>query len=313
MLITCRPGTHRDNLRRDVAHVGNEIGNLRGAHFGSAHDRLLAYLGWANEAVRLLGTQISDSDLRSLVLTPRYDALLAGAADLGSGTTGPLLNGLLNLEMGQRYDDFEAALKALDQQIERWSRPGVFVVADSSFYCRHEDKLEEVDFAKAIGVREEKIHLLVPMVIVDELDGLKQKGQEQTRWRAGYTLAVLDRVLQNPNQPARLRDEDFSALDHGGIPRGEITVELVFDPPGHSRLPIEDEEIIARALAVQSLAGRPVTLVTFDTGQSMRARQAGLRVVKLTTPQGEEPAKQERAGGGRRRGQKEPTATLVEK
>lgn len=72
--------------------------------------------------------------------------------------------------------------------------------------------------------------------------------------------------------------------------RGQITIELVFDPPGHTRLPINDDEIIDRALAIEALAGGTVTLLTYDTGQSTRARSAGLKVVKLSQNFGEEPA-----------------------
>ena len=132
------------------------------------------------------------------------------------------------------------------------------------------------DLALKLGARGDPIHLILPIVVVDELDGLKQAGQPQVRWRAGYTLAVLDRVLRNGTGPARLREEDFSALDTGGIPRGEITVEILLDPPGHRRLPINDDEIVDRALAVQPLAGRAVTLLTYDTGQATRL-PAGLR------------------------------------
>jgi PIN domain len=57
----------------------------------------------------------------------------------------------------------------------------------------------------------------------------------------------------------------------------------------HIRLPINDDEIIDRALAVQPLADRPVTLLTYDTGQSTRARAAELPVIKLAKPLGDEP------------------------
>jgi hypothetical protein len=60
--------------------------------------------------------------------------------------------------------------------------------------------------------------------------------------------------------------------------------------PGHTRLPINDDEIIDRALAIATLADRNVTLLTYDTGQSTRARSAGLLVVKLRKEIGEEPA-----------------------
>ena len=61
-------------------------------------------------------------------------------------------------------------------------------------------------------------------------------------------------------------------------------MELVFDSPGHVRLPINDDEIIDRVLAIQPPAGRPVTLLTYDTGQSMRARTAGLPVRNWPSP-----------------------------
>ena len=39
--------------------------------------------------------------------------------------------------------------------------------------------------------------MLVPIVIVDELDRLKESKDKdkRARWRAGYTLAVLDRLF----------------------------------------------------------------------------------------------------------------------
>jgi hypothetical protein len=73
------------------------------------------------------------------------------------------------------------------------------------------------------------------------------------------------------------------------LARGEITIELIFDPPGHVRLPINDDEIIDRVLAIEPLTDRKVTLLTYDTGQSTRARNAGLQVVKLSKEIGEEP------------------------
>jgi len=195
--------------------------------------------------------------------------------------TQRVLNDLVGLELTQRVDAFEAAIKALNAQIERWSRPGVFAVADTSVYIEHEDKLEDLDVRPLLKIWEDPVHLLVPIVVVDELDGLKKsKGHE--RWRARYTLAVLDRVFASSTGPAQLTSGDFSVLGSGGLPRGEVTIELIFDPPGHVRLPINDDEIIDRALAIQPLAGRDVTLLTYDTGQSTRARAAGLPVRKLT-------------------------------
>ncbi|MCZ3388960.1 MAG: PIN domain-containing protein [Actinomycetia bacterium] len=185
------------------------------------------------------------------------------------------------MELEERVEAFNDASCALRAVIERWSQPGVFVVADTSFYIHHPDKLDDLDLAPLIGACGDDIHVLVPIVVVDELDGLKQSNKNETRSRARQTLAVLDRVFAHTTTVARLRDADFSALGSGGVPRGLITVELVFDPPGHVRLPINDDEIIDRVRAIQPLAGRLIKLLTYDTGQSTRARAVGLDTIKL--------------------------------
>jgi predicted ribonuclease YlaK len=172
-------------------------------------------------------------------------------------------------------------------------RPGVFAVADTSVYIEHEDKLEYLDFRPLLKTWQDPVHLLVPIVVVDELDGLKKSRDKLVRWRASYTLAVLDRVFASSTGPAQLMPEDFSVLSSGGLPRGEVTIELIFDSPGHVRPPINDDEIVDRALAIQPLAGRDVTLLTYDTGQSTRARAAGLPVRKLTPPAKAEPGSAE--------------------
>jgi predicted ribonuclease YlaK len=123
---------------------------------------------------------------------------------------------------------------------------------------------------------DKRLHLLVPMVVIDELDGIKNKGQDLKRWRAAYTVGVLERIFSPGHRmPGLLREGQYGV-------RGAIDMEILYDPPGHIRLPINDDEIIDRASAVQDLAERPVTLLTYDTGQSTRARNAGLTVVKLT-------------------------------
>src|SRR5260370_1110813 len=81
------------------------------------------------------------------ILTRTYDRLLSAAGTM-TGTdigTQRVLNGLVGLELTQRVDAFDAAVKALDALIERWSRPGVFALADTSVYIEHEDKLEDLD------------------------------------------------------------------------------------------------------------------------------------------------------------------------
>lgn len=280
MLITPRPGVNRDNLLKTLRTVHEDVANLYTSGPHTAYKRLLAYLEWANDAVRHLARQISDADLNRLVLTPRYAALLDGMGLMAGTEQQRLVNGLVSLELEQRVRDFEEAVDALAAHIEHWSGPKSFIVADSSFYIQHPQKLDNADFGALLPVDHEAVHLLVPIVVLDELDKLKESKDRHTRWRAGATLAVVDRLLTGESTTALLLRAPVDGEPADNPPK-IIHVELMPDPVGHVRLPIADDEIVDRAYSAQQLAGRPVTLITYDTSQATRGRIAGLRVNKL--------------------------------
>jgi hypothetical protein len=274
VLINPLPGGDRAGLLRILRELRDDArATLVSANSApSTRDYLGAYFKWANDAVKTLHQHVSAADLDRLVLTKRYELLL-NATDRGVGNR--TFNSLVSIELEERARALDAAQQRLHEQITWWSHPGEIVLFDTTVFVMHPRKLEEMDFT-AILQSDHGLRLIVPMLVVDELDGLKQRGDNAARWRAGYTLAVLDRLLANP--------ADRAVLGPG------VTVETLFDPPGHTRLPIPDDEIIDRATAVCTLAAKPVTLLTYDTGQSMRARAAGLVAVKLDVERGHEPA-----------------------
>jgi hypothetical protein len=281
MLIRPKPGADRDSLLKNLEYVHTEVGNVR-TRGHTAVDLYNSYIAWVNESVRMLRHQVSPEDLERLVLTKRCWLLQSMAGSV----VGPVAL-LVETEIDDRMTALQLACGALRSQIQRWSDPGAFVVPDTSFYC-HGDKLEDWDVSTLLATRHEPVHLLFPMVVVDELDRLKQSKDDHVRWRARHTLEVLDRVLSE-GHAGPFRDADFTGVETGQTPKGKVTMEVVLDTPGHSRLPIADDEIVDRALAIQTLAGRPVTMVTCDTGQSHRARIRGLQCVKLPMPPGPEP------------------------
>jgi hypothetical protein len=196
MLITPRPGAGRRNIRDALRKAHYSADNLRGSSESTAYYRLLHYLEWATETAGALRYQISDADIDHLVLTRRYQALLGSCGTLAGSSQERLVNRLVNLELSERVQTFEAAEEALEAQIGRWNGLECFVVADSSFYCHNPEKLADVDLHKILDLRShDNIRLLFPITVVDELDGLKESGKQQGRWRASHTLGLLDELL----------------------------------------------------------------------------------------------------------------------
>ena len=250
--------------------------------------RLTGYLEWATKSARMLHNRISAADIDRLIFTRGYDRLLAAAGSLTHGAdigSQRVVNGLIDMELHLRTEALDEIIRELRSPNPQWAADDLYAVLDTSVYIEHDAKLEHLDIAEGLTTFPDKrLHLLVPIVVIDELDGIKNKGDEPKRWRARYTLAVIERIFA-PSQPRRgvLRDGIRDV-------RGAVDMEILYDPPGHVRLPINDDEIVDRALAIAPLAGKPVTLVTFDTGQAFRAREAGLAVLKLSKPLGDEPA-----------------------
>jgi PIN domain len=248
-----------------------------------------AYLGWANDSVRMLEHRVSTADISRLVLTSGYERILTATGILTRDDTATqgALSGLLRREIERQGEILSEAIKELQEQILRWPPNHLYAVADTSFYIDHEHKLEDIDLADHVHAtwRDKVVTLIVPIIVLDELDGLKNRGpNHHVKWRAGHTLGVFDRIFAKPGTQGILQQPADG--------RGGIVADVFFDPAGHERLPIADDEIIDRALAAQGLTGTTITLLTFDTGQAARARNAGLAVSKLTRPLGPEPEDQ---------------------
>lgn len=164
----------------------------------------------------------------------------------------------------------------------------------------HPQELKDTDLAQLTAPVTPgwAVHVLVPLLVVDELDRLKRDSQARTRARVALKMLndVFARVSEDRTMSLLRKADDTPGPD--GLPGlGPITMELLFDPPNHERLPDPDAEIVDRALAVQSLAGRPVTMVTYDISMALRARYAGLKVVSPPYPEQEDQARSSRGRG----------------
>lgn len=284
-LIAPLPGVSREHLRDSLHQLWGEATNIRNGTYGSGPQQLAQYLKWTSGAVKVLANQVKPADIDRLILTRGYERLLTLMSPVASTETVSVMNEMLNVELSQRVNDLEAARNSLNDAISRWSDSALFVMPDTSVYIEHENKLADLDFAQLVADQRfpnTRLVVLVPIVVIDELDRLKDRSSNRdVKWRAGHALGFMYEKLKDVDHPALIQPPESQKW------RGPVVMELILDPPGHVRLPIEDDEIVDRAQSMGALTESRVTLITFDTGQSLRARSAGISVKKLTKPKAE--------------------------
>jgi hypothetical protein len=171
-------------------------------------------------------------------------------------------------------DRLETAVRKLKEIEDFVTRPGRIAVLDTSafhefdrFWVADWVKLTEADppHASMPGL---PIRLVVPLIVVEELDAQKRHPNGKVR------EAARD-ILRHLRDLPRLSTDAFAdvlRLDD------RVTVEILLDDPMHLRMPVNDAEIIDRAVHLRSLfpMSRRVILVSGDVSMEFRAEGVSL-------------------------------------
>jgi hypothetical protein len=110
-------------------------------------------------------------------------------------TPGTQLLPMISMEVDAHAVRLNALADELGLTLRLFDGVETCLMLDTSFYIEHAEKIEEVDF-HALAQLSGPVRVLIPIIVVDELDGLKKS--RDSRWRAGYSLAVIDRVITSP-------------------------------------------------------------------------------------------------------------------
>jgi hypothetical protein len=246
-----------DHSVQALTQVRNELGNIQGGGRDAWHYRD-DWLRWWSAA---------DSQLRNLFVDDDLPPSLALSADrVRHVNLGALPGMALNREKDvwyERLGQLIEELKALKPFIDR---PGTIVVPDTSAFIEGEYFTDQ-NWQVLIGVgAAERVRLVVPILVVEELDELK-RGRDRTRDRARSVL----RRMWELNGDAR----KAVALP-GSRP---VTLEVLNDGSWHVRRPVNDNEIISRAVFVSEVTGQDVILAAGDYSMLYQASSSGIRTV----------------------------------
>lgn len=282
----------RRNMVWPVSGTGQQLADILRAAANATHevsgratDVVDKYLRWAGAQIRMLQGRLSPTDLDRLVTTPRYWATLADPTSVLT-----MVDVLLD-ELQHRRNVLEATASAVSHQAMAWSpRDGQFanfVLLDTNYWMEvtaHE--LEAMDFheavAKASGpshpAMQDELRVVVPLLVIDELDD--KSHRRETRPKViNATKFLYNLLADRPGEARELRPATHQ--------RGAVTVQLLFDPLGHLRLPSNDDELVERLVVLRDFLGHPAQqtfFLTYDGGAAFRAGAAGLMPRHASTP-----------------------------
>jgi rRNA-processing protein FCF1 len=239
-------------------------------------DMFNRYLQWSNDSVRRLGGVLRPSDVDRLVLTRRHWAIQG----MDPATQPNTLYSVVSLEIEERERDLESAIAQVDKLLERWrKRSGVVIVPDTNVLLHFRQQLEEADWRGQVEDAWRGVHVVLPVLVIDELDDQKRTGKKpETRTRARTTLRELETRLTKP--------DDVAVLQPATSDAEAVTVEFFLDDPHHQRLPRADDELVDRAAAIRDVTGHDVVVLSYDYGTRLRARHAGVEGREPIEPEG---------------------------
>ncbi|MFD5815611.1 PIN domain-containing protein [Streptomyces sp. NPDC127038] len=212
------------------------------------------YDQWTWKAAEDLNRRFSDREIAGQLRAGRYRAIL----------TAPLDEALrmMYVELIELHDYFKTVANRVRALQERYGHAGAgrYAVLDTNTTL-HFTRFDKVPWQKVFG---KGTAVMVPHVVVDEIDTKSyQTGDRKISRRARGVFRLLETVLEAGTGKAAADD---------GTP-----VFIAADEPGHARLPVPDDELVASALRLhQAVAPAEVVVVTRDIGVRTRARAWGL-------------------------------------
>ncbi len=196
-------------------------------------DLLSEYLAWVDAAERRLAGMLPPSDIESILLTRQHWALRS----MDGATPG--LASAVRLELEQRQRVLEHCYRDLESAHVRWeSRSGTVAVpdTDTNVFLHQSQTIDELPWSDIIGSHED-VHVVVPLIVIDELDKLKRDNNKKLQRAARQSLRRLQSLVDDtPASPAT------AETSHGAT----VTIEVLVDPPQHRRLTDPDYEILGR-------------------------------------------------------------------
>lgn len=219
------------------------------------------YDEWTNAVAKEMLAVFADRAIAGRLRSEKYALILS--ADPASPRTAQLMYAEFS-ELRTAFMDMANELRMTKEQYSH--HRGQSLVLDTNDLL-HYQRFDKIPWAKLYG---SGTCVVIPHVVVDEIDRKSFSESEKIQTRARGVYRVLEQMLD------QMDSAGFVSLAEG------CTMEILADESGHQRLPNNDDEVVARAAFLQqAIAPRNVAVITRDIGMRTRARVWKLRATKL--------------------------------
>ena len=190
-MLELRDGATGQRAVETLRQVATEVGNLPGRSSTASATRFLEYyLSWTEDAERTLGNIFERDVVEDLIYTQHYWTLRTATSE-----TARLVAQVL-AEADSRHRALTSVLDDFVGETERWqSSSATIVVPDTNMFLQEGAPFDEIDW--------DTIHhpgyvrIVIPILVIHELDRLKRQGNNTTRKLARESL----RWLTGPSSP----------------------------------------------------------------------------------------------------------------
>jgi PIN domain len=259
-----------NSLEELVRQFDTALANVRDP---DSHER---YLKLVDQAERALRTVFTDGELADALHSERYWHIRRYWENRPTAYLGPADEQKWMQRDSQSVYQIESELRGQLERVRtalahlKLFSPLVYpsrslLVLDTNVFVHFDPFRDEIDQAKWCEIARKpkgaEFRLVVPVVVLDELDRRAHSGDRNVNRRGRAALSHLDPFV-----------DDLLTSEPKAIRAGAdwMTVEVLPDAPSHHRQADNDLELLDRAEFLYQVTGQQVRLVTADRGMRVR-------------------------------------------
>lgn len=190
----------------------------------------------------------------------------------------PTLAFLMATELRLRIQALNEAVASIES-FENSIR-SLAIVFDTSVLMAAGPRVAQIGWDDVVDELTRRASFIVPIRVVEELDGLKDRGTSDQRGNARHALKWLDSAVGGDVYPAPFPPEVEASDGDSGRPPGEGQIRVWVDEIERVAYEDGDRDIIDRSLQLKPYADR-VVLVSTDYNMVFRAKALTLDAVRL--------------------------------